>query len=161
MAPIFRAEQIGSLMRPPKLLAVREAAGVTAPYSQIPKEIHESTKAAIAMAVARQLELGVRPIMSGEYDRVVFYSGFFENLAGIEVIKAVPVPEGYRTSFPTVRILQELGISTRDSIMAVDRIRHTHSPYLSEWHALRSLLPPEQWCECKLTMPPVTHGHVS
>ncbi|KAJ5833964.1 hypothetical protein N7474_002275 [Penicillium riverlandense] len=160
MTPIFRAEQIGSLMRPPELLAVRKAAGVAAPYSQIPKEIHQPTKAAIGTAVTKQLELGIRPIMSGEYERVVFYSGFFENLAGIEVIKAIPIPEGYRTSFPTVRILQELEISTRDSIVAVDHICHTHSPYLSEWHALRSLLAPEQWRECKLTMPPVTHGHM-
>ncbi|CAI7616847.1 unnamed protein product [Penicillium glandicola] len=160
MAPPFRAEQIGSLMRPAELLAARAAAGVNNSYSQLTADTQEATEHAIAGAVAKQLELGIRPITSGEYGRDKFYSGFFERLAGMQVIKDIPVADGYRTGFPTAKTLQKLGIQTRDSVAAVDRIRHVESTYMSEWKALRSLLPREKWHECKLTMPPITHLHM-
>lgn len=160
MAPPFRAEQIGSLMRPPELLIARSAAGVTSTYSQLTKELQQATENAIAGVVYKQLELGIRPITSGEYERDKFYSGFFETLDGMEVVKNIPLDEGYRTNFPTVRTLKSLGITTRDSVVAKDRISHTRSAYLTEWTALCSLLPQERWSECKLTMPPITHSHM-
>ncbi|KAJ5949766.1 hypothetical protein N7454_001350 [Penicillium verhagenii] len=160
MAPPFRAEQIGSLMRPPELLAARSAAGLTASYSRLTQEVQEATEIAIAGAVSKQLELGIRPITSGEYERNKFYSGFFETLEGMEIIHGIPIPEGYRTNFPTLRTLKSLGVTTRDSVIAVDRIRHNQSAYMSEWQALRRLVPEDKWKECKLTMPPVTHNHM-
>ncbi|KAJ5960766.1 uncharacterized protein N7479_007916 [Penicillium vulpinum] len=160
MAPPFRAEQIGSLMRPAELLAARAAAGVTTSYSQLTAETQEVTDRAIAEAVAKQLGLGIRPITSGEYERDKFYSGFFEKLAGMQIVKDIPVDVGFRTGFPITKTLQKLGIKTRDSVVAVDRVRHVESTYMSEWKALRSLLPREKWHECKLTMPPITHLHM-
>ncbi|KAJ5152567.1 uncharacterized protein N7482_009045 [Penicillium canariense] len=160
MAHPFRAEHIGSLLRPAELLAARSAAGVTSSYSQMTEDIHKATDQAIAGVVAKQLELGVRPITSGEYERDKFYSGFFEKLKGMEVIKDIPISKGYRTNFPTLRTLKALGIMTRDSVVAVDRISRSDSPYLSEWKALRSRLPRELWKDCKLTMPPITHSHM-
>ncbi|KAJ5691780.1 hypothetical protein N7462_001203 [Penicillium macrosclerotiorum] len=160
MAPPFRAEQIGSLMRPPALLAARSAAGVASSYSQLTDELHKATEEAIGEVVLKQLDLSIRPITSGEYERDKFYSGFFETLQGMEVVKDIPITEGYRTNFPTLRTLKTLGITTRDSVVAVDRISHTRSAYLSEWIALRSRLPQEKWKECKVTMPPITHSHM-
>lgn len=142
MAPPFRAEHVGSLMRPAELLAARSAAGVTSPYSRLTKDVQVVTEKAIAEVVAKQLELGIRPMTSGEYERNVFYSGLFENLQGMEVVKAIPIDEGSRTSFPTLKLLKSLGIPTRDSVIAVDRIIHTQSPYLSEWKSLRNRLSP-------------------
>jgi methionine synthase II (cobalamin-independent) len=160
MAPPFRAEHIGSLMRPADLLAARSAAGVTSSYSQLTEDVQVITAKAIADVVTKQLELGIRPITSGEYERDKFYSGLFENLQGMEVIKDLPITEGYRTNFPTLRTLKSLGIAARDSVVAVDRIQYTKSPYLSEWQALRARLPQEQWKDCKMTMPPITHSHM-
>lgn len=160
MAPPFRAEHVGSLMRPADLLAARSAAGVTSSYSRLTKDVQAVTEKAIAEVVAKQLKLGIRPITSGEYERNVFYSGFFENLQGMEVIKAIPVDEGYRTSFPTLKTLKSLGIPTRDSVIAVDRIKNIDSPYISEWKSLRARVPQEQWKDCKMTMPPITHSHM-
>lgn len=160
MAPPFYAEQIGSLMRPPELLAARSAAGLTATYSLLSKEVQQATEVAIAKVVSKQLELGIRPITSGEYERDKFYSGFFEILEGMEVVHTIPIPEGYRTNFPTLGKLKSLGITTRDSVIAVDRIRHTHSAYMSEWQSLRRFVPEDKWKECKLTMPPITHNHM-
>ncbi|KAK7429762.1 hypothetical protein QQZ08_003607 [Neonectria magnoliae] len=39
-----------------------------------------ATSAAIAEAVQKQLDLSIRPITSGEYERTDFFSGFFEKL---------------------------------------------------------------------------------
>jgi methionine synthase II (cobalamin-independent) len=147
-------------MRPPELLAARSAAGVTSTYSQLTKEVQEATQDAIAGVVSRQLQLGICPITSGEYERDKFYSGFFETLKGMEVVKTIPLAEGYRTNFPTLRTLKTLGVTTRDSVVAVNRVSHTQSAYLSEWMTLRNLLPQEKWRECKLTMPPITHSHM-
>jgi methionine synthase II (cobalamin-independent) len=147
-------------MRPPELLAARSAAGATTSYSKISDELHHATEVAIGRAVSKQVELGIRPISSGEYERDKFYSGFFERLAGMQVVKDIPVADGFRTGFPTVTALQKLGVSTRDSVVAADKIRHVESAYLSEWKALSALLPPARWRECKLTMPPITHIHM-
>ncbi|GLI79456.1 hypothetical protein PoHVEF18_007791 [Penicillium ochrochloron] len=160
MAPPFRAEHVGSLMRPADLLAARSAAGATSSYSRLTEDVQAVTEKAIAEVIAKQLELGIRPITSGEYERNIFYSGFFENLQGMEVATAIPVDEGYRTGFPTLKILKSLGIPTRDSVIAVDRIKHTQSPYLPEWKTLQARVPQEQWKDCKLTMPPITHSHM-
>jgi methionine synthase II (cobalamin-independent) len=59
MPPPFRAEQIGSLMRPPELLAARSAAGATTSYSKISDELHRATEVAIGQAVNKQVELGM------------------------------------------------------------------------------------------------------
>jgi methionine synthase II (cobalamin-independent) len=123
-------------------------------------ELHRATEVAIGRVVSKQVELGIRPITSGEYGRDKFYSGFFEQLEGMQVVKDIPVVDGFRTGFPTATVLQKLGISTRDSVVAADKIRHVKSAYLSEWKALSALLPPARWRECKLTMPPITHIHM-
>lgn len=147
-------------MRPAELLAARAEAGVATSYSHLNAETQWATEQAIAGAVAKQLELGIRPITSGEYERDKFYSGFFERLAGMQIVKDIPVADGFRTGFPTLKALQALNILTRDSLVAIDRVRHVDSAYLSEWKTLRSLLPREKWQECKITMPPINHLHM-
>jgi methionine synthase II (cobalamin-independent) len=160
MSPPFHAEKIGSLMRPAELLAVRSAAG-TSTYSALTEtELQKAIGDAITNEVEKQLKLGIRPITSGEYERDKFFSGFFEHLEGMEVVKDIPLDQGYRTNFSTLRTLRSLDINSRDSVVTTGRIRHTHSAYLSEWEALRRLLPEDKWKECKLTMPPVTHFHM-
>lgn len=160
MSPPFHAEQVGSLIRPRELLDARLAADLTSTYSQLTPEVQEATDLAIGGAVSKQIELGIRPITSGEYERDKFYSGFFETLEGMEIVKDIPLPQGYRTKFPTVKTLLSLGINTRDSAVAVNRIRHTRSAYMSEWQSLRRFVPENRWSECKLTMPPITHNHM-
>lgn len=66
--PPFRAEHIGSLLRPPTLLERRaqfEAKACTA------EELKEAEDAAIAEAVKLQKSLGIRSITDGEMRRFV------------------------------------------------------------------------------------------
>lgn len=161
MRPPFRAEQIGSLLRPQELLDVRSSSGQNASYvEKTPEEVDLLTQKAIASVVQKQLAHSIRPITSGEYERHIFYSGFFERLQGFQVFPNIPMPGGFRSNLPTVTTLLRKGVRTRPGVIAVDKIRLLDSPYLREWEYLRSLLPPEKWRECKLTIPSITWQHM-
>ena len=161
MAPQFRAEQIGSLLRPAELLSARKKSDSTTSYAQnLPEDVKRLTKEAIAAAVQKQLVLSIRPITSGEFERHIFYGGFFENIEGFEVIPELPLPGGFRTKFPTTATLMKLGIKTRPGVVATRKIKHVKSPYLEEWETLKGLLNLEQWKDAKLTMPSPTWQHM-
>jgi len=71
--PPFRAEHIGSLLRPPELLRARaehEASRLSA------DELHKREDEFIRQAVALQEEIGLQSITDGEYRRGVFYTDF-------------------------------------------------------------------------------------
>jgi methionine synthase II (cobalamin-independent) len=160
MAPPFRAEQIGSLLRPPELLAARDAASSWTYSQTVPEEVKRLTQEAIAAAVQKQLALSIRPITSGEYERDSFYSGFFEKIQGFDALPAIPIPSGFRTNYGAATLLQRQGVKTRPGVVANRKIEHVQSAYLEEWESLKSLLPPEKWKECKLTMPSPTWQHM-
>lgn len=161
MAPPFRAEQIGSLLRPADLLAARTASDLKASYTpELPENVKKLTRDAIASAIKQQISLSIRPLTSGEYERQIFYGGFFEKLQGFEVFPALPIPEGFRTDFPTIVTLQSKGIKTRPAVVATGKIKHVKSAYLEEWEVLKSLVPEAQWKECKITMPSPTWQHM-
>lgn len=157
MAPIFRADQVGSLIRPASLLKERYQAGI---YSdELSEQLATATKDAIAGAVQKQLDLSIRPITSGEYERTIFYSGFFEKLEGMKAAN-VPVPEGLRTGLPTLELLEKSGQTIFDVVLTTGKIRHVQSGYLDSWKMLRSCLPEERWKECKIAIPSVTWHHM-
>ena len=91
--PLFRADHIGSLMRPQYLLDAQTAIGhgfamhkTTPDASQdLIKKAQDAEKEAIKEAVEQQLKRGIIPITSGEFERPSFVSGFYENLDGIEI----------------------------------------------------------------------------
>jgi methionine synthase II (cobalamin-independent) len=157
MAPPFRAEQLGSLLRPSELLSARAESDLDTSYaSSLPEDIQRITHEAVSSAVQKQLSLSIRPITNGEYSRHIFYGGFFETLQGMEVIPALPIPSGFRSNFPSTAVLAQQGIKTRPGVKATGKIRHVKSAYMEEWNTLKSLLPMEQWKECKLTIPSPT-----
>ncbi|RAH65467.1 cobalamin-independent methionine synthase II family protein [Aspergillus aculeatinus CBS 121060] len=162
MAPQFRAEQIGSLLRPDELVAARAAAGQLVSYTTepVPDALRKITEDAIARVVEQQLQRKVRPIMSGEYERTIYYSGFFERLHGFKIVPDVPVPAGLRNGLPVVNVMLRNGMTAREAVIAVDKIRYAESPYLADWEYLRSLVPPAAWKECKVTIPPITWQHL-
>ncbi|GES65055.1 5-methyltetrahydropteroyltriglutamate-homocysteine methyltransferase [Aspergillus terreus] len=161
MAPPFRTEQVGSLLRPAPLVAARTAANPGSRYLEdsLPEEVQRLTEQAVAEVVQQQLAQSIRPITSGEYSRSIFYAGFFEKLHGFAVTD-VPVPQGFRSNHPTIRLMEKLRVPSRPAAVAVGRIEHRESPYLGEWLQLRQFVPEGLWKECKFTMPPVTWDHM-
>jgi 5-methyltetrahydropteroyltriglutamate--homocysteine methyltransferase len=80
--PFFRAEQVGSLLRPQRLLDARDrwkAGEITR------DELHAVEDDAIAEAVAMQEEIGLEVIVDGEFRRENWWIDYIEQIDGIEI----------------------------------------------------------------------------
>src|SRR6266566_7693949 len=78
----FRADQVGSLLRPPFLLEARRRldAGTIEP-----DELRSIEDNAIAAAVLKQQEAGIDVITDGEFRRRDFRTGFVDAVDGISM----------------------------------------------------------------------------
>ncbi|KAK8074150.1 5-methyltetrahydropteroyltriglutamate-homocysteine methyltransferase [Apiospora phragmitis] len=163
MAPPFRADHVGSLLRPQSLLDARSSlASPSKMYSlEVPEAVKEAESQAIRDVVQQQLERGIRPITDGEYARHIYYGGFFEKLSGFEARPDLPIPDAFRTNFPTTTGLARMGATTRAAVVCTGKIAYRESPYLAEWLALRDHLQREVlWKEAKLTIPTPNYQHI-
>ncbi|KAI1490725.1 hypothetical protein F5X96DRAFT_634794 [Biscogniauxia mediterranea] len=162
MAPPFRADHIGSLLRPQALLDARSSlSSPSQMYSlEVPPSVKEAEAKAIRDVVQFQLEHGIRPITDGEYARHIYYGGFFEKLLGFEARPSLPIPDAFRTDFPTTTGLAKMGARIRAAVVCTGKIQYKDSPYLSEWLSLRNNLPKELWRETKFTMPAPNYQHI-
>jgi 5-methyltetrahydropteroyltriglutamate--homocysteine methyltransferase len=80
LRPPFRADHVGSLLRPPELLTARDqhaAGAVTA------EELRAAEDAAIRDAVAMQREVGLTTATDGEFRRTSWHMDFIYQIAGI------------------------------------------------------------------------------
>ncbi len=80
--PPFRADHVGSLLRPP---AVHEARAKRAAGEISAAELREVEDAAIADAVRTVEGLGMRSVTDGEFRRAWFHLDFLEQLDGVAV----------------------------------------------------------------------------
>jgi methionine synthase II (cobalamin-independent) len=79
--PPFRAEHMGSLLRPQRLLEVREAIrdkGLTAEEAGLPAVEEE----AVANVVKLQQDLGFKAVTSGEFCRTRFWGLMWDEFEG-------------------------------------------------------------------------------
>lgn len=152
----YHGEHIGSLLRPQYLVdAKKEAKGNRITSEELSKVEHK----AISSIVQTQLDNGIRSICSGEYDRDVYFGGFFEHLEGFEVVEDPPW-ELYRMSAPPIRMLRDAGLKFPLAVVCTGKIKHVKSPYLEKWKYLRSCVPKNQWGDCKFTIPPAPFFHL-
>jgi 5-methyltetrahydropteroyltriglutamate--homocysteine methyltransferase len=79
--PPFRADHVGSFLRPPELLAARErwTAGTLTR-----EQLREVEDKAIAEVVALQEAVGLSSVTDGEFRRTYFHIDFLEQLGGVE-----------------------------------------------------------------------------
>lgn len=80
--PFFRADQVGSLLRPPELIQARadfEARKINA------DELHAAENQAIADVVKRQEACGFKVIVDGEYRRENWWIDFVRGLSGVQI----------------------------------------------------------------------------
>jgi len=78
--PPFRADHVGSLLRPPALLRAREDA---AAGRVTPDELHTVVDEAIAEAIRMQQEVGLQGVTDGEFRRGSWHMDFIYALDGI------------------------------------------------------------------------------
>ncbi|KAH8198797.1 hypothetical protein TruAng_007020 [Truncatella angustata] len=162
MAPPFRADHIGSLLRPQGLLDARNqvSSSQQSYYVDISSAVKDIEAKAVSDVVELQQIKGIRPITDGEYARHIYFGGLFEKLSGFEVKSELPIPDAFRTDFPTTVGLAKMGARTRAVVICTGKIEYKQSPYLPEWLALRDKLSQSQWAEAKITMPTPNYQHI-
>jgi 5-methyltetrahydropteroyltriglutamate--homocysteine methyltransferase len=80
--PVFRADQVGSLLRPPVLSAARKA---RAEGRASAAELRATEDAAIRDSVTMQEGLGLRVVTDGEFRRENWWIDFVSQIAGVEI----------------------------------------------------------------------------
>jgi 5-methyltetrahydropteroyltriglutamate--homocysteine methyltransferase len=130
-APPFRADHVGSLLRPPSLLSARDA---HAAGTLTDDDLRAAEDAAIADAVRMQESVGLRAATDGEYRRASWMTDFAYQLAGVRPTGtiATPAPAGGRL---------DLSPRTGASLMQVDGpVALEHVIFGDDLRALQSLV---------------------
>jgi len=86
--PPFRADHVGSLLRPAPLLAMRERYQ----NSKItPEELRQAEDEAIRDVVRKQESIGLKSVTDGEFRRTYFHIDFLEKLDGVTVSGGIEI----------------------------------------------------------------------
>ena len=119
--PPFRADHVGSLLRPAKLLQAREARASNAVSAEQLRAIEDE---AIRESVRRQEEIGLQAVTDGEFRRIDWFMDFKYSIGGIEKLaETVKVPFRNRDGaldfeFVAYRVGERMRIA--DTIFAED-----------------------------------------
>src|SRR6516225_8219188 len=82
LAPPFRADHVGSLLRPPGLLEMRRRFA----EGEIEREaLREAEDAAIREVVAFQEDIGLRAVTDGEFRRASFHTDVLRHFEGLVI----------------------------------------------------------------------------
>ncbi|CAN8101531.1 unnamed protein product [Discula destructiva] len=155
MAPPFRAEHMGSLLRPQPLLDAREAIrqGATPAAANLPA----LETSAVADVVALQLAAGFRAVGSGEYNRTRFWGNMWDEFTGATALQEAEASL-FRLYHPDVVSLieAERKVMPGDSVIAGEKLGWKEGvsgqSNLHELRLVQAALPKEKWGEIKLTM---------
>jgi 5-methyltetrahydropteroyltriglutamate--homocysteine methyltransferase len=110
-APPFRADHVGSLLRPVSLKearARRERGEISA------AELKAAEDAAIERIIARQAEVGLCSATDGEFRRAMWHFDFLERLDGVESFRSehgIAFRGGIETQPKGLRVVGKLGFS--------------------------------------------------
>lgn len=109
MAPPFRADQVGSLLRPPSLIAAREQRR-RGQISAVELKKHEDD--AIRDVIARQESTGLAAVTDGEFRREWWHLDFLKQLDGV-TLKENPGPKftGTEAQPPIATVTGKIGCS--------------------------------------------------
>ena len=122
--PPFRADHVGSFLRPKYLLDAREQA---AKGSLSPEELRKVEDKAIAEIVKFQEDVGLQSVTDGEFRRTYFHIDFLEQLGGVKTDIPVTItkPDGTQELAPPV-------------MRVVDKVRHVRDIQKADFEYLKS-----------------------
>jgi 5-methyltetrahydropteroyltriglutamate--homocysteine methyltransferase len=145
--PPFRADHVGSLLRPPELLRAREdfAAGrITA------EALRSVEDTAIASVVQMQHDVGLQSATDGEFRRTTWHMDFIYQLGGIG-----KADDSLKIQFSNEQ--GELEFTTA-ALKVHDKVRLKHTIFADHFKALKSLTD-ETGATPKLTIPSPSMVH--
>ena len=114
--PPFRADHVGSLLRPPILKDARarhERGEISDEYLRTVED------AAIERAIARQAEIGLRSATDGEFRRAMWHFDFLEGLDGVESFRSdhgIAFKGGIETQAKGLRVSGKIGFLTHPMV---------------------------------------------
>ncbi|HUI57224.1 MAG TPA: 5-methyltetrahydropteroyltriglutamate--homocysteine S-methyltransferase [Bryobacteraceae bacterium] len=114
--PPFRADHVGSLLRP---AALKEARARHALGAISAEDLRSAEDAAIERIIARQAEIGLRSATDGEFRRAMWHFDFLEHLDGVESFRAdhgIAFQGGIETQPKGLRVTGKLGFSAHPMI---------------------------------------------
>jgi 5-methyltetrahydropteroyltriglutamate--homocysteine methyltransferase len=122
--PPFRADHVGSFLRPAYLLEARD---LKARGEITPEQLREAEDKAIAEIVAFQRDVGLKAITDGEFRRTYFHIDFLEQLGGVRTDIPVTIrkPDGTEELAPPV-------------MRVVDKVRHVKDIQRADFEYLRA-----------------------
>jgi 5-methyltetrahydropteroyltriglutamate--homocysteine methyltransferase len=129
--PPFRADHVGSLLRPPELLRAREDFAQGQITSE---ELRAVEDGAVRDVVAMQESVGLQSVTDGEFRRANWLADFVNELGGITPIASAPAPVD--PTRPGLLVLSSGGILFR-----VDgKLRLEHTIFGDAFVALKSMV---------------------
>jgi 5-methyltetrahydropteroyltriglutamate--homocysteine methyltransferase len=122
--PPFRADHVGSLLRPKYLLDARAAAARSELSAQQLREVEDR---AIRDAIKLQEDVGLQSITDGEFRRTYFHIDFLEQLGGVKTDIPVTIrkPDGTEELAPPV-------------MRVIDKVKHVKDIQLADFRFLAS-----------------------
>ncbi|CAL8978431.1 5-methyltetrahydropteroyltriglutamate--homocysteine S-methyltransferase [Rhodoplanes serenus] len=121
--PPFRADQVGSLLRPAALkeMRARVQAGTASP-----EDLHHVEDDEIRRIIRRQEEIGLQAVTDGEFRRSWWHFDFLKKLDGVE-------------GFETASGIQFQGVQTRaEGVRVTGRIGFSGHPMIEHFRFLRA-----------------------
>lgn len=144
--PPFRADHVGSFLRPKYLLDAREQAG----HGQISREaLRRVEDRAITEIVQFQRDCGLKSITDGEFRRTYFHIDFLQQLGGVQTDLPVTIrkPDGTEELAPPV-------------MRVVDKVRHVKDIQRADFEYLKQQVETHApGCTPKVTIPSPTMLH--
>ncbi|KAI0107011.1 hypothetical protein GGR51DRAFT_163252 [Nemania sp. FL0031] len=141
---VYRADQVGSLLRPKDLLAARDQAEegkITA------AQLRELEDKYIADVVQKQQAVGLRAVTDGEFRRRWFHVDFLKHLSGIE----------QRGAMQSTNI--SVGGTMPPRLVVVDKIGHPAPIQVDDFHFLESHIADKGTITTKVCIPSPTMIH--
>src|SRR5512140_273234 len=142
--PPFRADHVGSFLRPKYLLDAREQFFVQGEISA--EQLRAVEDRAITEIVKFQQDVGLQSITDGEFRRTYFHIDFLEQLGGVKTDIPVKVkrPDGTEELAPPV-------------IRVVDKVRHVKDIQLADFKYLKSRVTPGHTPKVCIPSPTMLH----
>ncbi|KAF2864806.1 hypothetical protein BDV95DRAFT_632641 [Massariosphaeria phaeospora] len=103
---VYRADHVGSFLRPSSVLDAREA---VANKTSGMEELRKVEDKAVADVATKQIANGLRSITDGEYRRAYFHLDFLQHLSGIEIKGQTGMIRPHGFSPPVLAVTGKLG----------------------------------------------------
>ena len=145
--PPFRADHVGSLLRPPELLEARERFAEGAIDAE---ELRGVEDAAIADVVALQRDVGLKSVTDGEFRRASWHMDFIYQLDGVSKVQDETLHVQFRSAAGTIEFAPP-------SLHVDDRIGLSETIFGDAFAYLQSVASAEQTPKLTIPSPSMVH----